>query len=116
MQGVCVSRVDPTRSDSNLRTEQPYLLLHPSKMKTVRDSETTPAPAKKARVGGGDVDATYNTTSLEDEPNKGSVLRVKMKNFMTYGNVEFVPGRRLNLILGPNGTLASCMYSLYFMP
>jgi hypothetical protein len=33
----------------------------------------------------------------------GSVLKVKMRNFMTYSNVEFAPGRRLNLILGPNG-------------
>eukprot|EP00240_Pyramimonas_obovata_P000067 CAMPEP_0118947068 /NCGR_PEP_ID=MMETSP1169-20130426/45317_1 /TAXON_ID=36882 /ORGANISM="Pyramimonas obovata, Strain CCMP722" /LENGTH=1143 /DNA_ID=CAMNT_0006893203 /DNA_START=136 /DNA_END=3568 /DNA_ORIENTATION=+ len=73
-------------------------------MKTERNSGAAAGPSKKARVGGGDVDVAYDTTYLEDVPNKGSVLRVKMVNFMTYGNVEFVPGRRLNLILGPNGT------------
>ena len=59
------------------------------------------------------MDVAYDTTYLEDVPNKGSVLRVKMVNFMTYGNVEFVPGRRLNLILGPNGELA---FALVIIP
>ncbi|KAG8897958.1 Structural maintenance of chromosomes protein 5, partial [Tulasnella sp. 403] len=35
----------------------------------------------------------------------GSILRVKLYNFLTYeGPVEFFPGPYLNLILGPNGT------------
>ena len=34
----------------------------------------------------------------------GSILRVKLHNFLTYSDAEFYPGPRLNLILGPNGT------------
>lgn len=34
----------------------------------------------------------------------GSVVRIKLKNFMTYDLVEFHPGPHLNMILGPNGT------------
>jgi|TARA_B110000259_G_scaffold182713_1_gene226749 hypothetical protein len=34
----------------------------------------------------------------------GSVMRVKLHNFMTYTDVEMEPGPRLNVILGPNGT------------
>lgn len=34
----------------------------------------------------------------------GAVMRVKLHNFMTYGDVEMEPGPRLNVILGPNGT------------
>ncbi|WWC62417.1 uncharacterized protein I303_105013 [Kwoniella dejecticola CBS 10117] len=34
----------------------------------------------------------------------GSVVRIKMTNFMTYDYVEFRPGPHLNMILGPNGT------------
>jgi hypothetical protein len=45
-------------------------------------------------------------TAEELPPAPGSVLKVKMRNFMTYSNVEFAPGRRLNLILGPNGAPA----------
>lgn len=34
----------------------------------------------------------------------GSVIRMKLKNFMTYDFVEFHPGPHMNMILGPNGT------------
>jgi hypothetical protein len=75
-------------------------------MTRVRKRDDSPSgPSKKACLNGGDVDVTYDTSNAEqeEEPSRGSILRVKMKNFMTYSNVEFVPGRRLNLILGPNG-------------
>ena len=35
---------------------------------------------------------------------KGSIVRIKLINFMTYDHVEFRPGPHLNMILGPNGT------------
>ena len=34
----------------------------------------------------------------------GSVVRVKMVNFITYDEAEVFPGPRLNVVLGPNGT------------
>ena len=34
----------------------------------------------------------------------GSLVRVLMKNFLTYDDGEVFPGPRLNVILGPNGT------------
>mmetsp|Transcript_26638 Transcript_26638/g.55195 ORF Transcript_26638/g.55195 Transcript_26638/m.55195 type:complete len:1127 (+) Transcript_26638:256-3636(+) len=34
----------------------------------------------------------------------GSIKRVKLKNFLTYDAVEFYPGPRLNVVVGPNGT------------
>jgi len=34
----------------------------------------------------------------------GSIKRVKLKNFLTYDAVEFMPGPRLNVVVGPNGT------------
>ncbi|KAI0784897.1 P-loop containing nucleoside triphosphate hydrolase protein [Abortiporus biennis] len=34
----------------------------------------------------------------------GSIVRVQLKNFVTYDWVEFTPGPYLNMILGPNGT------------
>eukprot|EP00592_Proboscia_alata_P008728 CAMPEP_0194357712 /NCGR_PEP_ID=MMETSP0174-20130528/5153_1 /TAXON_ID=216777 /ORGANISM="Proboscia alata, Strain PI-D3" /LENGTH=1120 /DNA_ID=CAMNT_0039127847 /DNA_START=129 /DNA_END=3491 /DNA_ORIENTATION=+ len=34
----------------------------------------------------------------------GSVRRVKLKNFLTYHDVEFFPGSRLNIVVGANGT------------
>eukprot|EP00804_Cyclotella_cryptica_P029179 CCRYP_005358-RB/>CCRYP_005358-RB protein AED:0.03 eAED:0.03 QI:457/1/1/1/1/0.8/5/1195/799 len=34
----------------------------------------------------------------------GSIKRVKLNNFLTYDAVEFFPGPRLNVVVGPNGT------------
>jgi len=34
----------------------------------------------------------------------GSVLRVSLKNFVTYTSAEFFPGPNMNLVIGPNGT------------
>lgn len=34
----------------------------------------------------------------------GSIVRVKLLNFVTYDAVEFSPGPHLNMIVGPNGT------------
>lgn len=41
---------------------------------------------------------------------KGCIVRVKLHNFLTYTDVEFRPGPRLNVIMGPNGT-GACMAS-----
>jgi ABC-type uncharacterized transport system ATPase subunit len=39
----------------------------------------------------------------------GSVVRIKLVNFLTYGFVEFSPGPDLNMIIGPNGSGKSAL-------
>ena len=34
----------------------------------------------------------------------GSIVRIQLKNFVTYDYVQFHCGAHLNMILGPNGT------------
>ena len=34
----------------------------------------------------------------------GSIVRVKLQNFVTYTSAEFFPGPSLNMVIGPNGT------------
>lgn len=34
----------------------------------------------------------------------GSIVRICCQNFLTYDFVQFAPGPRMNMILGPNGT------------
>jgi hypothetical protein len=34
----------------------------------------------------------------------GSIVRVKLVNFVTYTSAEFHPGPSLNMVIGPNGT------------
>ncbi|XJO76391.1 hypothetical protein BDV3_006922 [Batrachochytrium dendrobatidis] len=35
---------------------------------------------------------------------QGSIVRIKLTNFLTYSAVEFYPGPNLNMVVGPNGT------------
>ncbi|CAM9983971.1 unnamed protein product, partial [Heterosigma akashiwo] len=35
---------------------------------------------------------------------RGSLLRIRLKNFLTYSEVTIYPGPKLNLVVGPNGT------------
>ena len=42
---------------------------------------------------------------------EGAIIKVKLKNFMTYDDCEFEPGPGLNLVLGPNGTGKSSIVS-----
>jgi len=34
----------------------------------------------------------------------GKIVKVKLRNFVTYDYCEFCPGPNLNMIIGPNGT------------
>ena len=39
-----------------------------------------------------------------DQVEDGRIIRIKLKNFLTYDDCEFYPGENLNVVLGPNGT------------
>ncbi|GBC01516.1 hypothetical protein RclHR1_04210002 [Rhizophagus clarus] len=49
------------------------------------------------------IDKNGSTSSLRAN-GKRSIIRVNLKNFVTYDSVEFFPGPNLNMIIGPNGT------------
>ncbi|KAF2773702.1 putative ABC/SMC5 protein [Teratosphaeria nubilosa] len=46
--------------------------------------------------------ATDTVTPGKHQP--GSIVRVKLTDFVTYSSAEFHPGPNLNMIIGPNGT------------
>lgn len=43
-----------------------------------------------------------HAATLKHQP--GSIVRVTLKNFVTYTAAEFLPGPSLNMVIGPNGT------------
>lgn len=45
-----------------------------------------------------------NDLSAEDEFQPGTLVRVKLRNFVTYTAAEFHLGPSLNMVIGPNGT------------
>lgn len=42
--------------------------------------------------------------STRTEFKRGSIVRMRMHNFVTYDDCELYPGPRLNVIMGPNGS------------
>ncbi len=59
--------------------------------------------AKRIRV-------EWDAKKLLDQGYKaGSIVRVKMRNFLTYDECEVFPGPKLNVLIGPNGTGKSAM-------
>lgn len=54
-------------------------------------------------------DATQMSMAPRTEPSQpvyqpGSIVRIKVINFVTYTAAEFKPGPNLNMVIGPNGT------------
>lgn len=47
---------------------------------------------------------TLRSKSTRRNHQPGSIVRVKLTNFVTYTDVEFNPGPSLNMVIGPNGT------------
>lgn len=45
-----------------------------------------------------------NGVHVEEVHSPGALIRIKMKNFVTYALAEFKCGPSLNMVLGPNGT------------
>lgn len=57
----------------------------------------------------GSADTLLQAETLHQRPSiathqPGSIVRVKLTNFVTYTAVEFYPGPSLNMVIGPNGT------------
>ncbi|KAJ4148063.1 hypothetical protein LMH87_002551 [Akanthomyces muscarius] len=80
---------------------------------TDEDNIHTPEPPKRARrsllpqheTNGGPSrsnGASNNVDMGDFQP--GSIVRVTVKNFVTYEKAEFFPGPYLNMVIGPNGT------------
>jgi hypothetical protein len=73
-------------------------------------SSRSPAPASGSRNGSKpgrgreNSGAPYVGHGGEEEYQPGSIVRVKLENFVTYTAVEFFPGPSLNMVIGPNGT------------
>lgn len=58
-------------------------------------TDGSPAPPNR-RVNG-------NAPGLTDF-HPGAIVRVRVNNFVTYTQAEFLPGPNLNMVIGPNGT------------
>lgn len=74
-----------------------------------------PEPSTQASVSMGGTQATQTqATQLNGSQSQGgpdadgykpgSIVRIKVNDFVTYTSAEFFPGPKLNMVIGPNGT------------
>ncbi|KAF9651246.1 P-loop containing nucleoside triphosphate hydrolase protein [Thelephora ganbajun] len=79
------------------------------------EAEESPKGRKRARANtGGDShqvkdetdESSRSGTLIRDTDGyvTGSIVRIQLRNFVTYDFVEFHPGPYLNMVVGPNGT------------
>lgn len=50
------------------------------------------------------MNGTHANGGDPDKHGPGAIVRVKLTDFVTYNSAEFLPGPRLNMVIGPNGT------------
>jgi energy-coupling factor transporter ATP-binding protein EcfA2 len=66
---------------------------------------------KVAKFGGKVIQIRVNEMSYNGRKNyfalgynTGAIVRVRVKNFLTYDECEVFPGPKLNVVIGPNGS------------
>ena len=59
-------------------------------------------PRGRKSAVGKQVNGDVKPISWPHQP--GAIVRVKLRNFVTYSSVEFFPGPNLNMVIGPNGS------------
>jgi chromosome segregation ATPase len=69
-----------------------------------RARHTRNAPRSPHRASGHRRHDGASDIPVEDEFQPGTLVRVKLKNFVTYTAAEFHLGPSLNMVIGPNGT------------
>ena len=57
-----------------------------------------------SRKGAGEQQVKGEVKPILKQHQPGAIVRVKLRNFVTYSAVEFFPGPNLNMVIGPNGS------------
>ncbi|KAI9845607.1 MAG: Structural maintenance of chromosomes protein 5 [Thelocarpon superellum] len=95
--------VDPDHLDSDDARSSSYDRATPprsSSSKRARASLNGHASSAPGNRG-----VSYGHDSIPGEEHQpGSIVRVKLQDFVTYTSAEFFPGPSLNMVIGPNGT------------
>ncbi|KAI8923877.1 hypothetical protein BC831DRAFT_513829 [Entophlyctis helioformis] len=93
------------RNDGDDQYDEPV----PAKKEGVRSSRrggrSGRNPSKTASdAGAASASASAGVVDKYPLHGEGSIVRIKLTNFLTYSDVEFFPGPNLNMVIGPNGT------------
>ncbi|KAG8528661.1 uncharacterized protein KY384_006348 [Bacidia gigantensis] len=98
-------------SDDSSTSSNPAHASTSRKRARLSNETTLTSPSPELPNGDGDPrlstalqQETLRARSSRKKHQPGSIVRVKLSNFVTYTAVEFFPGPSLNMVIGPNGT------------
>ncbi|KAK5579849.1 hypothetical protein RB653_009537 [Dictyostelium firmibasis] len=103
---VVVEESDSSEDERQLKRRRNLVENRPTQNITA----PTPTPDGNHNINNNNDINNYNDNNNNGEINRrmefvnGSIVRIKLNNFVTYSDVEFRPGPRLNVIIGPNGS------------
>jgi hypothetical protein len=102
MPGVLNRRKRPSAQiseDDDEQSEASSASLLSKRVRHSRNTSNSPNATSRTRNG------SYDDDDYRKEAHQpGSLVRVKLTNFVTYTAAEFHLGPSLNMIIGPNGT------------
>ena len=90
------------------RSSPDSIPAEPGKRQRVRASDSEASRAR-IRAGGALLNGAVLSSADGALHQPGSIVRIKMENFVTYTAAEVFPGPSLNMVIGPNGTGKSTM-------
>ncbi|KAJ7595202.1 P-loop containing nucleoside triphosphate hydrolase protein [Mycena floridula] len=113
--------VAPSQEDSRKKKSQAKILSQGVAIERPAQSDDPPGPSARKRqrinkAGHSRTSDEEHSRAAEEGPAgktlprdidgflPGSIVRMQLKNFVTYDFVEFAPGPRLNMVIGPNGS------------
>ena len=93
----------PRRLVESDEEEEPQAI--PSEASDFSEAESADLPRGKKRIRDDEVPIHSGELAIDSDGYiEGSIVRIKLENFVTYDAVEVFPGPNLNMIIGPNGT------------
>ncbi|KAI9641983.1 Structural maintenance of chromosomes protein 5 [Ciborinia camelliae] len=99
--------------DDDESSENPTPMQSAKRPRMLHNESEEGTPGPDASVSSREEDDRQNIGSNPGTPTfasgrgtfaPGAIVRVKLKNFVTYESAEFFPGPNLNMVIGPNGT------------
>ncbi|KAI1811074.1 P-loop containing nucleoside triphosphate hydrolase protein [Poronia punctata] len=95
-----VAEASPSTSDLSKRRRTGLVHRSHGDQETAEMSDESPEYSRKIKRDS----STNGLGSSADQHDPGAIVRVRVENFVTYKNAEFLPGPNLNMVIGPNGT------------
>lgn len=93
----------PRLSNGNDEVDDSWMLSPPATVRRGQQQQSR-APSNHGPRADSTISSTGGAPTDPNEFKPGQLLKVHVRNFVTYTDATFLPGPSLNMVIGPNGT------------